>query len=157
MVFDYLAQHGVDYTRVDHEAVYTIEDMQRLELDRNGEIAKNLFLRDQKGRTHFLVVLKSDKQADLKKLQEQLGCSRLSFASAERLEKYLGLLKGAVSPLGVLNDKAHEVIVAVDRDLTGMQRIGVHPNDNTATLWISFASLKEIIEDCGNELRILTL
>lgn len=78
-------------------------------------MVKNLFLRDAKGKRHFLVVLDKDKRADLKALQEQLSCSKLSFASEERLKKHLGLSRGSVTPLGILNDAQGMVELVFDR------------------------------------------
>ena len=83
----FLDEKGLKYTWIEHEAVYTIEDMVRLGLEENKDVAKNLFLRDQKGKRHFLVVIRADKQANLKELGEKLGIGKLSFASEERLEK----------------------------------------------------------------------
>ena len=86
----FLDEKGLQYEWIEHEAVYTIEDMVRLGLEENKDVAKNLFLRDQKGKRHFLVVIRADKQANLKELGEKLGIGKLSYASEERLEKYKG-------------------------------------------------------------------
>ena len=104
----------IAYEWAEHEAVYTIEDMVKLGLEDMQDVAKNLVLRDAKGKRHFLVVVREDKKVDLKRLGELIGCSRLSFASEERLEKYLGLKKGSVTPLGVLNDEDRAVEVFFD-------------------------------------------
>ena len=80
----FLDEKGLQYEWIEHEAVYTIEDMVRLGLEENKDVAKNLFLRDQKGKRHFLVVIRADKQANLKELGEKLGIGKLSFASEER-------------------------------------------------------------------------
>lgn len=107
-------------------------------------------MRDAKGTRHFLVVLKKDKKADLKSLQRQLGTSRLGFASEERLYKYLRLTPGEVTPLAVANDTGHEVEVVFDADLAGKDRIGVHPNDNTATVWLTFEALEKYVAHYGS-------
>ena len=99
-----LDELGIPYDLSEHPAVYTIAEMDALQMEREEEIAKNLFLRDKKGKRHFLVMLKKDKTADLALLAERIGCDRLSFASEERLGRYPGLVKGAVTPLGVVND-----------------------------------------------------
>jgi len=98
-VFERLNALNIKYEVVNHPAVFTIEEMDSLGITLNGDVCKNLFLRDEKGKRHFLVVLSKDKKADLKNIQKQLGSTRLSFASAERLEKYLKLKKGEVIPL----------------------------------------------------------
>ena len=90
-------------------------------------------------------MLDEAKSADLKAIRAQIGSTRLSFGSEERLMDNLGLIKGAVTPLGVLNDCAKNVEVLIDEDLRDRPRLGVHPCDNTETLWMSFDSIKKII------------
>lgn len=156
-VLNKLADLNIEYEIVNHPAVYTVDDMEALGLDKYGDIAKNLFLRDAKGKRHFLVVLGKDKRANLKDIQQQLGCTALSFASEERLMKYLGLGTGAVTPLGVINDKDCLVEVVLDKDLIDKQKIGIHPNVNTATVWLSFASLKKLVEHNGNKIEYVSI
>ncbi|WP_286228336.1 prolyl-tRNA synthetase associated domain-containing protein [Neobacillus mesonae] len=143
---------GIKYKQMDHPPVYTIEDMEELKITEHGEVCKNLFLRDAKGKRHFLVVLGKDKQADIKSIQAQLGCTRLSFASKERLQKYLQLQKGAVTPLGVINDPEAAVEIVLDSSLEGKEQLGFHPNDNTATIWISYGDLIKFIRMNGNNI-----
>ena len=154
-VYRHLDSMGLKYSVNEHEAVYTIEAMEALKLDQIGGIVKNLFLRDAKGKRHFLVMLRQDKKVDLKSLQEKIGSTPLRFASEERLEKYLGLGKGTVGPFGILNDEDQAVEVIFDTDLKDHELLGVHPNDNTATLWISPADLERVITDRGNQLIFL--
>ena len=151
----FLEEKNIPFEWVEHKAVFTIEEMEELGLESMDEIAKNLFLRDQKGKRHFLVVVKGLKQVNLKELGEKLG-TKLSFASEERLEKYLGLKKGAVTPLGILNDENCAVEVYMDEDLCKLERIGVHPNDNTASVYLSPADLLNIIKEHGNSLEVLS-
>jgi len=120
-------------------------------------VCKNLFLRDYKGKRHFIVVLDKDKQADLKKMRDQLGTTALSFASEERLQKYLQLSKGAVAPFGIINDTNCAVEVVFDKDLIGKKSLGFHPNENTATVWISFDDIKEVIQQNGNKIAYVTV
>lgn len=148
---------GVTFEMEEHEAVYTIEEMERLGLDKRGEICKNLFLRDAPGKRHFLVVLCQDKQADLKILASKLNSSRLSFASEERLQKHLGLTKGSVSPLGMLNESSDGVEVVLDRDLASKPLVGVHPNDNTATVYMAFSDLERLLKGRGRSVTFVTL
>lgn len=149
-VLETLKRLSVRYELEEHEAVYTIEEMDRLGIGQNGEVVKNLFLRDAKGKRHFLVMLRKDKTADLKKLRLELDSTALSFGSEERLEKYLGLEKGAVTPFGVLGDPGRAVEVAIDQDLVGNPRLGVHPNENTATVWLSYADLERVLTESGH-------
>lgn len=152
----FLEEKNIPFSWVEHKAVYTIEEMEELGLESMDEIAKNLFLRDQKGKRHFLVVIKGNKQANLKELGEKLGVGKLSFASEERLEKYMGLKKGAVTPLGVLNDENCAVEVFFDEDFLKLEKIGVHPNENTASVYLSPDDLLRVVREHGNPLEIVS-
>ena len=146
-----LDELNIHYKLIDHPAVYTIDTMDELHLNKNGHIVKNLFLKNSNGKKHYLVVLKGDKKADLKSIKSQINSTALSFASEERLEKYLGLSKGAVTPLGIINDEEHLVNIVLDEDLKNEKIIGVHPNVNTATVFITFDDLLKFINTFGNE------
>lgn len=156
-VYDFLENKKIRYEVIEHDPVYTMEDLEALGVTEKGNICKNLFLRDAKGKRHFLIVLGKDKKADLKAFRDQLGTTPLSFASEERLEKYLGLQKGAVSPLGVINDTGAEVEVVIDTDFRFEKRFGCHPNDNTATVILDFKDLLDIIKKNGNEVSFLKI
>ena len=156
-VFAYLEKMDIGYQVNEHPAVYTMEEMEKLGLDKLGGIVKNLFLRDAKGRRHFLVMMCQDKKVDLKDLQGKIGSTSLRFASEERLRKYLGLEKGAVSPLGIINDAEKAVEMVMDNDLKEFELLGVHPNDNTATLWLLRTDLEKIITDRGHQLICLDI
>jgi len=156
-VYERLDKLEIDYKVTHHKAVFTIEETEELSLDTGGNFVKNLFLKDARGRRHFLVVLEKDKKVNLKDLRGKLESSALSFASEERLEKYLQLTKGSVTPLGIINDDECKVEVIFDQDLIGEEIIGVHPNDNTATVWISFENLKEVIEENGNIIKYVEI
>jgi len=156
-VYAYLDKKGITYKVSEHPAVYTIEEMEQLGLDKIGGIVKNLFLRDAKGKRHFLVMMRQDKKVDLKILQAKIGSTPLRFASEERLQKHLGLEKGAVSPLGIINDAEKAVEIVLDNSLKNFELLGVHPNDNTATLWLSLFDLEKVIADHGNQLLYLDI
>ncbi len=154
-LYAYLDGMGISYEVEEHAPVFTIDEMRELGI--KGSVCKNLFLRDAKGRQHFLVVLPGDRQADLGALAAALGSSKLSFASEERLMKHLGLTKGSVTPFAVIQDPDHTVQVLLDESLTGMDRLGVHPLVNTATLWISGADLLRFVCSCGNPVKIVSI
>lgn len=147
-----LDELNIHYKLIDHPAVYTIDTMDELHLNKNGHIVKNLFLKNSNGKKHYLVVLKGDKKADLKSIKSQINSTALSFASEERLEKHLGLSKGAVTPLGIINDEEHLVNIVLDEDLKKEEIIGVHPNVNTSTVFISYNDLIKFINSFGNEI-----
>ena len=151
----YLDEQGIAYEKMEHKAVFTMEEMDEVGISAKGGVVKNLFLRDGKGKNHFLVVVPEAKRVNLSDLSAQLNASKMSFASADRLAKYLGVVQGAVSPLGVLNDENHVVEVVFDKDLIHASHVGVHPNDNTATVWMSFKDLKKLIEKLGNPISYI--
>ncbi len=156
-VLEILAEKGIAFTVDEHPPVYTIEEMEQANLPYPEDICKNLFLRDAKGKRHFLVVLEKDKRADLRLLADRLGSGKLSFASEERLMRLLGLERGAVTPLGILNDAEHAVEMVFDRDLMNHSRLGVHPCVNTATVWLAPAALRHLAEENGNPVSIIEI
>ena len=125
--YQFLADHNIEYERHDHPAVYTVEEAERLVPPLPGAKSKNLFLRDKKGVRHFLVVVPAQKRVNIKALPEVLGSSRLSFGSARRLEKLLGVQPGAVTLLAIFNDPDRKVEVFIDRALWESEAFHFHP------------------------------
>lgn len=120
--------------------------------------AKNLFVRDDKKRNYYLITVRGNKRVDFKKIKNDNNTRPLSFASEEDLMSIMNLLAGSVTPLGLLNDYELKVIFYLDKDfLNGKQIIGVHPNDNTATLWLKVTDLIDIIKEHGNKVKIIEL
>lgn len=144
-VYDALDKMKIKYEAVEHEPVYTMEDMDRLGLTKKGTLCKNLFLRDSKGKRHFLVTADENTKIDLKTLGRQLGAGNLSFASEERLEKYLGLKQGSVTPFGLMNDTDHAVEFFIDKSLSRCKSLGIHPLENTATVFLSYKDLDKFL------------
>lgn len=157
MIYEFLDKKGISYEKLEHEAVYTMEDMEKAGITEKGTVCKNLFLRDAKGKNHFLVTVPEGKQVDLRSLSEKIGSTKLSFASAERLAKYLGVEQGCVSPLGILNDESKSVTVVFDEALKKDNAVGIHPNDNTASIWLAFQDLQKIIAEHGNNIIFIKL
>ncbi len=156
-VYTALKELGIDYEKHEHPPVYTVAEAQEHWEDIRGSHVKNLFMRDEKGKKHFLVIMPHDKKLDMKDLQQKMGTSKLSFASERRLEKYLGLTTGSVSLFGILNDEDNEVEVIIDSDLLEGELINFHPNVNTATLTISTGDMKRFLEENGNRVRYLNI
>jgi Ala-tRNA(Pro) deacylase len=156
-VYEVLNSLKIPFTRHEHPPVFTVEQAEQHWTNISGAHCKNLFLRNKKGTRHYLVILLTAKQADLKKLNARLGEDRLSFGSAERLRKYLGLTPGAVSPFGLINDSLKEVIVIIDQDLRQADRVNFHPNINTATVGIETADFERFLAWTGNEVRFFEL
>ncbi|GKU24978.1 prolyl-tRNA synthetase associated domain-containing protein [Clostridium folliculivorans] len=151
-VYDILDLLEIKYDRHEHDAVYTIEEANNLGIHIEGQLCKNLFLRNRKGDIHYLVVLDETKQVDLKSLAKQIGSSSLSFASVERLFKYLGLKPGSVSPFGIINDTESEVVVLIDRDITNAEIVSFYPNINTVTIGVSYLDFEKFIKWKKNQI-----
>ncbi len=152
-VYARLAELGISYERHEHPPVPTVEDAERYWVGIQATHCKNLFLRNQKGNRHYLVVLVHSKKADLRAVAEQIGDGKLSFASPERLMKHLGVTPGSVSPFGLINDHAHAVRVVIDDDLKSADRVGFHPNINTRTLVIARADFDAFLAACQNPVQ----
>ncbi len=144
-----LTSRSIPYQAFAHAAVHTIEQLQALDIPDHENILKNLFLRDQKKKNYYLVSIPGHKSANLKELDKKLGSGKLSFASEEDLFRYLGLRKGQVSPLGVLNDAEKRVVAVFDEALQG-RTVGIHPLDNTATIFMAFSDVVRLVEEHGN-------
>lgn len=156
-VYDVLNELNITYTRYEHEPVYTIEELDKVDIDFKGAHCKNLFTRNRKGDIHYLIVVEESKKVDLKKLSEQIGSTPLSFASEERLFKHLGLKPGAVSPFGIINNEDKKVKVIIDKDLEKLEYIGAHPNVNTATVVLSFSDLQKFLKWSKNEVKYIKI
>ena len=148
-----LAELGVAYTRHEHPPVATVEEAERHWTGIDATHCKNLFLRNQKGDRHYLVVLTHSKKADLKAVAEQIGDGKLSFGSPARLMTHLGLTPGSVSPFGLINDRERRVRVILDRDLAQAARLSFHPNINTVTYTIAAADFARFLDACGNSVQ----
>lgn len=154
-VYAALEELGIEYTKHNHPPVYTVEEAKAHWDGIEGSHVKNLFLRNNKGNQHYLVVMEHATPLDLKELGRRLGTGGLSFASERRLEKYLGLSPGSVSIFGILNDANHEVHVIIEEKLMERELINFHPNVNTATLTISTQDLKKFLDQYGNKVRFV--
>lgn len=152
-VYKTLEMLNISYDRFVHPAMNTIEELNKYNTESDDIVhCKNLFLRNSKGDKHYLVLIEPDKRANTRNLAGQIKSTRLSFASPERLERYLGLDPGSVSPFGLINDRNKDVEVLIDRDLDTRQKITFHPNINTASVTISYEDFQKYIGWCGNKI-----
>ena len=157
-VYQLLTERGIWHEITEHPAVYNMEEMAAVDLPYPEADGKNLFVRDDKKRQYYLITVRGDKRVDLKAFRQANGTRPLSFASAEDLQAKLGLLPGAVTPLGALNDREGQVEVFLDQDfLAPPGLIGVHPNDNTATLWLRTEDLIALLRDHGTVVHVVSL
>ena len=146
----------IPYEITEHEAIFNMEEAGHVKMPYPEAEAKNLFLRDDKKRNWYLVTVKGHKKLDLRRFQAEHGTRRLSFASDHDLMKYLKLIPGAVTPFGLLNDDTCTVQFFLDSDFLH-ERIGVHPNDNTASIWMRADDLVSIIQEYGNPVTIVAI
>jgi len=153
----YLDSLSIPYERHEHVAVYTSEQARRLIAPLPGASAKNLFLRDKKGQRHILLTLDDRKTLSLRALAGQLGLSKLSLASAERLHERLGVEPGAVSLMALVNDPARSVEVLIDRDIWQAEAMHCHPLINTATLVIPLSGIRAFLAATGHTARLVDI
>jgi Ala-tRNA(Pro) deacylase len=149
-VLIFLNNLGIQYKIHEHPAVFTVAEADQYYKDIDGGKSKNLFLRNKNKSNYYLVILEGSKRLDLDALRTTLNESKLSFASSEDLKNFLGLTPGAVSPFGLISDKAKQVKVIIDQDLWDNERLHYHPNVNTATLELSRNDFKKFLDYCGN-------
>ena len=154
-VVERLRDLGIAFERHEHPPVATVEQAAEHWAGIDAAHCKNLFLRNQKGDRHYLLILEHSKKADLRAVATQIGDGKLSFGSPERLLKHLGLTPGSVSPFGLIHDSSHSVRVVVDRDLQAAARLSFHPNINTATLVVSKDDFARFLEVCGNPVQYI--
>lgn len=156
-VYKKLDELNIKYRKVDHKEVFTMEEMAKLNLENEDEIVKNIFIRDDKKTNYYLVLIAGNKRVNLKELRNNLRLRPLTFASEEDLEKYLGLHKGSVTVLGVLNDTNHIVKVLIDEDIKKFKEIGVHPNENTASIWLKLEDIEKILNYTENDYEFIKI
>lgn len=149
-VYQTLSLLAIPFDYYEHPPVPTVEDASRYWADIDAAHCKNLFFRNHKGNRHYLVIFHYQKQLNIRFLEQRLKQGKLTFASAERMQKYLGLQPGSVSVFGVVNDPQKHVYLFIDRTLLDYERISFHPNLNTASLVISINDLKRFLAHTGN-------
>lgn len=152
----YLDRLGIEQTTIDHPPVYTVEEAKRLRGTLPGANCKSLFLKNKKSRM-WLVVVAEDHRVDLAKLADSLGSNRLSFASPERLERHLGVIPGAVSPLAAVNDRAGLVTVALSSEILGHEVLNFHPLVNDRTTAMPVPDFLRFLRDTGHEPLVLAV
>jgi len=152
-VYDALARLGIEYEVHEHAPVFTVEEALVQWASIDAAHCKNLFLRNQKGSRHFLVVLAITRRGDLAALGDLFGEKKLGFASPERLVAHLGLAPGSVSPFGLINDPERRVEVAIDVAVRDAARVAFHPNVNTATLVVSGVDFQRFLAAVGHDVR----
>ena len=157
-IYDFIKNKSIWYEITEHKAVFNMDELSEIEIPYPEYDAKNLFVRDDKKRNYYLITVKGNKKVNLKEFRNNNGTRPLSFASEQDLMNIMNLIAGSVTPLGLLNDNELKVIFYLDKDfLNDKQIIGVHPNDNTATLWLKVTDLIDIIKEHGNQVNVVEL
>ncbi len=143
-VYDFLDNLGISYQRVDHSPAETMEDCKAIDDSLGAVMCKNLFLCNRQKTKFYLLLMPADKPFKTKELSAQINSARLSFAGEEFMLEYLDIQPGAVSVLGLMNDKENAVTLLVDADLLGDETIGCHPCVNTSSLKLRSKDVFEV-------------
>ena len=156
--YDFLDSLGIDYERLDHPPADTMEVCEEKNQILGATICKNLFLCPRNKSAYYLLMMPAGKVFKTKEVSSQIGSSRLSFASAEDMEKYIDITPGSVSVLGLINDSENAVTLLIDEDVLKGEYIGCHPCINTSSLKIKTKDMTEkIIPALGNRVILVKL
>ena len=156
-VLGILDELDIVYDIYEHPPVPTIEEAKKYWVDIEARHCKNLFFRNHKGNRHYLVILDYRQQLRIHDLEQRLKQGKISFASPKRMDKYLGLNAGSVSPFGLINDKENHVHLFIDETIKDAEKISFHPNDNTSSVIISFDSFMKFLNWSGNSYEFIRL
>lgn len=156
-LYNILSKLKICYDYYEHSAAATVEEASKYWMDIKSSHCKNLFFRNHKGDKHYLVILEFTYQMNIRDLELSVNQGKLSFASPQRMMKFLGLTPGSVSPFGLINDSENHVHVFIDANLRKSEKISFHPNINTATLVISNEDFLKFLHFSGNSWEYLKL
>lgn len=157
-IYDFLNKRNIWHEITEHKAVYNMAEIEEIDVPYPEADAKNLFVRDDKKRNYYLITVKGNKKVDFKKIRKRNNTRPLSFAPENDLMDIMSLMPGSVTPLGLLNDNEKKIQFFIDKDfMTNEQLIGVHPNDNTATVWLKVEDLIDIIKEHGNRVSVIEI
>ena len=156
-VLNTLQNLGISFEIHEHPPVPTIEEAKKYWKGIDATHCKNLFFRNHKGNRHFLVILEHSQALDIHDLEKRLKQGKISFASDQRMMKYLGIIPGSVSVFGLINDLEKHVHVFLDENLKHSERISFHPNINTASVILSYKDFEKFLVWTGNTYEYLKL
>ena len=157
-IYALLSSRNIWHEITEHEAVFNMAEMSAVALPYPEADAKNLFVRDDKKRNYYLITVRGDQTVNLKEFRRRHQTRPLSFASPEDLMAVLGLIPGAVTPFGVLNDQERKTQVYLDEGfLRAPGLIGVHPNDNTATVWLKTEDFVALLRGHGASVHVVEI
>lgn len=157
LVYSILEKLNIPFDYYEHPPVPTVEEASKYWAGIDSAHCKNLFFRNHKGNRHYLVVFDYVQTLNIRDLELRLKQGKLSFASPQRMMKYLGLEPGSVSPFGLIHDVDNHVHLFIDKNLKNAERISFHPNLNTASLVIPFSGFLKYLENVGNSFEFIEL
>jgi len=140
----------IQFEYIEHPPAPTIEIARQYWAGHDAKHCKNLFFRNHKGNRHYLVILDCNCDMDIHSIEKLLHQGKLSFASEKRMEKYLGVEPGSVTPFGLISDKENQVHLFIDKNLQNAERVSFHPCINTASLIISCEDFIRFLDHVGN-------
>lgn len=156
-IYEYLDNMNIWYEILNHKAVFNMDDISKIDLPYPEADAKNLFVRDDKKKNYYLITIKGNRKINLKEFRKKYNTRPLSFASSDELINILKLEPGSVTPFGLLNDKENKTVLFIDKYFIKLNLIGIHPNDNKATLWIKTSDLISIMKNNGKTVNTFTI
>jgi Ala-tRNA(Pro) deacylase len=151
---DFLRTNNFEIRRTEHPAVFTCEEAEMHRADKHAVSTKNLFLCDKKARRFFLAVTSCEKTVKLDELAAQLGVPHIRFGSEENLQRLLGVTRGSVTMMGLVNDVEHVVELWIDAEIWVHDTFQSHPLVNTATLLFSKAELERFFALTGHTMHL---
>ena len=156
-LYSLLETLGIAFEYYEHPEAPTIEIAMKYWKDLAATHCKNLFFRNHKGNRHYLVILDHMQSMSIHDLEKKLRQGKLTFASDQRMQKYLGLAPGSVTPFGLMNDTDHHVYVFLDENLKKSERISFHPCINTASIIVSWTDFLRFLDQTGNSYEFVNL
>lgn len=145
-VYEMFKKLDINYDVMQHTAAFTCEDINESEMEFDGVVCKNLFLRNKDKSKYYLVAVPINKKIDLKLLEKTLGESKFSFGSAEKLGEKLNIESGSVSILNIIGIEKTDVTFVIDKSILENNKVGCHPNVNTATIIFPSQDIKTILD-----------
>lgn len=142
--YDLLDELGIEYYRVDHEPLFTIDACMEIDRLLEVEICKNLLLTNKQRTAYYMLVMPGYKRFETKVVSKQLGLARLSFAPGEKMEELLDITPGSLTVFGLPNDREGAVTLVIDRDILDCPTFAAHPCINTSSLRIATEDLMKV-------------
>lgn len=156
-LYKILGDLNISFDYYEHPPVYSVKEAIPFWENIKGTRCKNIFFRNHKGNQHYLVILEHKQDLIIRDLEQRLKQGKLTFASEKRLERYLGLKPGSVTPFGLINDHENHVHLFIDKTLEGAEKVGFHPNVNSATLVVTLKDFIRFLDWTGNGYEFLEL